>query len=96
MKPIGETYLVKCEIEPITNDGGILIVNSKNSNYSDTFWKGTIIGYGTKIDESDPDLLPIGEKVVMDPLDKDKTKIVLKGVIFYSISKDKILAVLED
>ncbi len=95
MNPIGETYLVKCYVEHETNEGGIITLNDVDIN-KDVFWKGVIVGYGTKMNVEDPDIVPIGSTVVIDFNKKNAVKLIMKGTVLYSIQKEDIIAILED
>jgi co-chaperonin GroES (HSP10) len=96
MKPIGNTYLIKCEeIESIENEGGIYVINDVNK-VKDSFWKGVIVEYGTTVDPNDKELLPIGTKVIFDMSKKADAKLVLHGSVYYVRKVEEIIGVIED
>jgi co-chaperonin GroES (HSP10) len=95
MKPIGKTYLIKCKAESITNEGGIYVVNSVDE-IQDSFWKGVVVGYGTKVDESKDDVVPIGTTVIMDTSKKSAAKMILKKTQYIVRDIDDIVGVIED
>ena len=95
MRPIGETYLIKCEAAAETNEGGIIVLNDIDIT-KDAFWNGTIIGYGTKMNLDDPDLVPIGTKVVINFDRKNAVKVIIKKKVIYSVQKEDVIATMED
>jgi hypothetical protein len=97
MKPIGKTYLIKCDFDSgIRKQDGIYVIDNVNVN-DDVFWKGYITAYGNGFtDEETKDLLPIGTKVVMEYGKKAKMKIVIGKSVFYVRDVDEVIGVVED
>ena len=95
MKPIGKTYLIRCESERITKEGDIYVVNNVDT-LTDIFWKGVVAGYGTLVDEKKDDVVPIGTKVVVDVTKKGREKIIIKNVKYVVRDIEDVIGVIED
>ena len=97
MKPIGKTYLIevqkKNDIEQL--DSGIYVPN--DNSFSDIYYEGKVIGYGTSwTDEEIKDLVPIGKTVIFDYKNKKGTKIQLVNRIMYIHEKEQVIAIKEE
>lgn len=99
MKPIGRTYLIKCEHKSeIKMENGIFIpTNFDVDEIEDIFYQGEVIAYGTEfLDEEIKQLVPIGKNVIFEYKEKRGTKMTFGKITYYIKHEDQILGIIED
>lgn len=99
MKPIGKTYLIKCETRSdVELINGIYIpTNYDVDGISDVFYEGIVISHGTRYTEEEiKDLVPIGTKVVFEWKEKRGTKLIFGKNVYYIKYEDQVLGIIED
>ena len=99
MKPIGKTYLIKCEHKSeIKMENGIYVpINFDVDEIEDIFYKGKVIAHGTGFsDEEIKELVPIGKTVVFEYKEKRGTKMTIGKTTYYIKDEDQILGIIED
>lgn len=99
MKPIGKTYLIKCEkrssIELI--NGLYIPTNFDIDGISDVFYEGVVIEHGTGYTEDEiKKLVPIGTKVIFEWAEKRGTKLIFGKNVYYIKYEDQVLGIIED
>lgn len=99
MKPIGKTYLIKCEHQSeIKMENGIFVpVNFDVNEIDDIFYQGEVVAYGTDFtDDEIKDLISIGKTVIFDYKGKNGIKMTFGKTTYYVKDKDQILGVVEN
>ena len=99
MKPIGKTYLIKCEHKSeIKMENGIYVSSNFDvDEIEDIFYKGEVIAHGTGFsDEEIKELVPIGKTVVFEYKEKRGTKMTIGKTTYYIKDEDQILGIIED
>jgi co-chaperonin GroES (HSP10) len=98
MKPIGKTYLIKCEIRSNVEliNGLYIPTNHDVDGISDVFYQGKIIAHGTGFsDDEIKNLVPVGTEVVFEYKEKRGTKLIFGKNVYYIKYEDQILGIIE-